>query len=454
MSYRLYCRQPVPRAASVHAPRCSLVILIGIGISISTNAFAQFGGPTPVVVGPVVERDVPPTVRLVGTVLPDKRAIVAAETSGLLVEFAASEGQQLKRGEVIARIDPAVAQFRVDESRAFLAGYEAKLAELEAGTREEQLRRQKAMVEEARAMYEKWKGERERIQSLADRNQANEKERHDTEMEYIAAERRLAQTSAELDMWTNGPRKEEIAKARQDVASQKAVVGRLERDLEKTSIVAPFDGFVVAKRSEVGEWLIAGGPVCEMVAMSVVKIRADAPESTVPFTRAGAAASIEFEALKKSVAAKVSRVIPLATASARTFPIEIDIPNPDFHYLPGMFVWVAAPAGEPGKRLMVPKDAINMSGTAKQIYVIRDPPPQPAAGAPAGGPPGAAPPGPPPKMAMPLAVTTGLELGGEIEVTAQGLAAGDKVVIRANERLMGPSPVIVMESGGEQAKKE
>ncbi len=436
-----------------------------IAFSITQTAVAQFGGPTSVVVAPVVERDILPTVRLVGTVLPDKRAIVAAETSGALIEFKATEGQQLKRGEIIAVIDPAVAQFRVDEAKALLGGYEAKLAELEAGTREEQLRRQKATVEEARAMHEKWKAERERIRSLAERSQANEKERNDTEMEYIAAERRLAQTTAELDMWTNGPRKEEIAKARQDVASQKAVVGRVERDLAKTAIIAPFDGFVVTKRSEVGEWVIAGGPVCEVVAMDVVKIRADAPEAAVPFARVGAPASVEFESLKRSVSAKVSRLVPLATASARTFPIEIDVPNPDFHYLPGMFVWVAAPAGEPGKRLMVPKDAINMSGLAKQIYVIRDPPPQPAAppgsappdgppgGAPA-GPPGGAPPGPPPKMAMPLSVTTGLELGGEIEVVAQGLAAGDKVVIRANERLMGPSPVIVMEAAAAHAKKE
>ena len=93
MGYRLHCRQPSPRAASIHAPRFMSALWSIIAFSITQTAVAQFGGPTSVVVAPVVERDIPPTVRLVGTVLPDKRAIVAAETSGALIEFIATEGQ-------------------------------------------------------------------------------------------------------------------------------------------------------------------------------------------------------------------------------------------------------------------------------------------------------------------------------------------------------------------------
>jgi multidrug efflux pump subunit AcrA (membrane-fusion protein) len=260
-------------------------------------------------------------------------------------------------------------------------------------------------------------------------------------MEYRAAERRLAQNKAELDMWTNGPRKEEIAKARHDVAAQRAVSQRLERDVQKTTIRAPFDGLIVSKRTEIGEWLEEGGPVCEMIAIATVKVRADAPESTIPFARPGAPASVEIEALARSQAASVSRVIPVATPAARTFPIEVDLPNPDHALLPGMFVWVHIPSGPPGKRLMVSKDAIVASGPNKQIFVVRDAPP---GGPPGGGPPGAdakSGDGPPGKLAVPLPVVTGLELGTEIEVQSPALQAGDLVVVRANERLFGPTPI-------------
>jgi hypothetical protein len=88
-----------------------------------------------------------------------------------------------------------------------------------------------------------------------------------------------------------------------------------------------------------------------------------------------------------------------------------------------MFAWTHVPAGPLGKRLMVTKDAIVARGTAKQVFVVR-----------------ATPDGS--QMAIPTDVTTGLELGGEIEIQAPGIQAGDQVVCRANERLFGPTPVI------------
>lgn len=381
------------------------------------------GPATPVVVTPVVEREVPASIKLVGTVLADRAAVVAAEVSGPVVSFPAAEGQLLKQGEVLCELDTVTAGLRLEEARARLGSLQARLEELENGTREELLRQLAAQVEEAQAIYEKWKYERKRVEELSERNQSSAKERHDTEMEYLAAKQRLSQMQAANEIAVNGPRQEEIARARYDVAAQEAVVRRLERDLEKTRIRAPFDGFVVAKRTEVGEWIEDGGPVCEMVAIETVKVRADVPESAVAYARTGAPATISSDTLQRTVAARIARVIPRAAPAARTFPIEIDLPNQDHTLLPGMFVWTYVPAGPRGKRLMVHKDAIVSRGPAKQVFVIR-----PGAG---DG-----------KMAIPTPVTTGLEVAGEIEIQAAGIQAGDLVVTRANERLFAPTPVL------------
>ena len=182
---------------------------------------------------------------------------------------------------------------------------------------------------------------------------------------------------------------------------------RLERDLSKTRTRAPFDGFVVSKSTEVGEWIDAGGAVCEMVALNTVKIRADVPESAVIFARAGARASVHVDALGSSIEARISRVIPKAAEDARTFPLEVDLANQDHTLLAGMFAWVHVPSGPAGKRLMVPKDAIVARGLDKQVFVVRVDP--------RGG-----------EMAVPMAVTTGIEIESEIEVGAPGLKAGDK----------------------------
>lgn len=379
----------------------------------------------PVAVTEVVERDVPASMKLVGTVLANRTAIVAAEVSGLSVDVCAAEGQFLQKGAVLCELDAVTARLRLEEARARLGSLRARLEELENGTREETLRELAARVEEAQAIFEKWEFERKRVAELFQRNQSSAKEKHDTEMEYLAAQQRLTQAKAAHEVAVNGPRQEELARARYDVAGQEAVVRRLERDSEKTKIRAPFDGFVVAKRTEVGEWIDAGGPVCEMVAIETVKVRADVPESAIPFARAGEPATVRIEALDKTMSATITRVIPRAEPAARTFPVEIDLANADHTLLPGMFVWTYVPAGPRGKRLMVHKDAIVSHGPAKQIFVIR--PGQGDA-----------------KMAIPMRVTTGLELAGEIEIQASGIQPGDLVVARANERLFGPTPVIPM----------
>lgn len=400
----------------------------------------------PVVAAPIVERDVPASLRLVGTVTPQRRAVVAAEVSGIVLEFPDCEGKRFRQGEVICRLDPEVTSIRLDEARAQLGALEAQLAELESGTRPEVVQKQIAVVEEARAMYEKWEFERERVRGLFDGGRSSEKELTETEKQYRAAERRLAAEMKELERWQNGPRKEEIARARFDVAAQSAVVARLARELARTEIRAPFDGFVVAKRTEVGEWVNAGfgsSAVAEMVAIDTVRVRCDVPEAAIAFATVGSGATIEVESLGRTLSAAIARVIPLAAAAARTFPVEIDVANPDYAMLPGMFVWVHVPAGPPGKRLLASKDAIVTRGTSKEVFVIRESPALPAPGSPADSA------GPAPAMmALPMAVTTGLEVGGDVEISAPGLRAGDLLVIRANERLMGPTPVTVAPAPG------
>lgn len=396
--------------------------------SLAAAASAQPGGPTQVIVGPIVERDIPPTIRLVGTVTADKRAVVATEVSGIVTDFPPVEGRFFKAGEIVCRLDPEVPELRLREAQGQLDALQATLDELLAGTRTETIALKRAAFDAAEALAKKWRFEKKRVDELAEQARSNEKEVHDTQMEYTAAEARLAMASAELDEAKNGPRKQVIDKARYDVLAQKAVVDRLARELAKTQMKAPFDGFVVTRRTEVGEWVQAGNPIYELVSIEKVRIRVDVPEAAIPFAREGSPASVVVESLGKSFEGTVTRVIPLASPTARTFPIEIDLPNREHTLLPGMFVWAQVAAGLPGKRLLVSKDAVVAQGLSKQVFVI------------APGPKGSS-------MAMPTPVTTGLEIGGLIAVEGQGLTAGAQVVIRGNERLMGPMPVIPTPAG-------
>lgn len=403
--------------------RLYVVVLAIVGTSTPSLTIAQGPGPTPVVVAPVTSQELPPTLRLVGTVRPERTAVVATEVSGIVATFEAEEGQFLKPGDVICRLDPVVARLRVEEAQATLAGREATLDELERGERPEELARLQALVQAEEAVAAKWDFERRRMQALFEREQCNEKEKVDADMDHASALGRLAQARAQYEKARNGPRAEERARARQAVLAAKATLARLQRDLDKTQIRAPFAGAIVAKRTDVGAWVDAGGAVCEFIGMDMVKARVDVPEGAVGFARVGEPATVEVEALRRTFSAPITRVIPQANAAARTFPVEIDLLNTEHAVLPGMFVWAHVPSGPREARLLVPKDAIVSQGLARQLYVVR------------AGEGGA-------QLAVPMPVTTGLELADRVEVQAAGLQAGDLVVTRGNERLFGPTPII------------
>ncbi len=376
----------------------------------------------PVAVAPIVQREIPASIKLVGTVQPDREATVAAEVAGAVVQMDVEEGQFVRAGDLLCRLGDELLKLRLAEAQARLGFLQAQLDELEAGTRKETIEQRKAELEEAQAMLEKWEFERKRVLDLFERNQASDKERHDVEMEYLAARRRMTRAKALYDIAIRGPRPQEIARARYDVEAQKHVVAQIQHDLNKTRIVAPFDGFVTEKLTELGQWVAAGGAVCRLVALEQVRVRADVPQRVIRFATAGAPARVQIESLGYARAAKISRVIPTGDPTARTFPVEIDLPNAEHRLLAGMFAWVFVPAGEPGPRLLVPKDALVTRGNVTQVFVVRQQ--GPAA------------------MAMPVVVETGLEWGELIEVRGPGLKPGGKVVVRGNERLYGPMPVI------------
>ncbi len=393
----------------------SLPWLLACGALLTQAADAQ--PSQKVTLGRVLDQELPATIRLVANLRPDRTSVIASEFAGLVAGLTVDDGQRVAAGEILCQLDNHASQFRLREAQASLASLQAELAERENGTRREVLDQLTAAVGESQALFDMWAFEKKRIAELFDIAQANPKEKNDADMEYLAAERRLSQARARLEAARNGPRTEEIERFRHAVAAQQAVVLRLQREVENGHIRAPFDGFVTARHTEVGQWLPAGGPVVELVAIDRIRVRCEVPEDAIAFARTGAPASVEIAALNRTAAGTIARIIPRALENARTFPVEIDLPNPDLDLLPGMFAWAHVPAGPAGTRLLVEKDAVVPRGDQKHVFLVR-------------------PDGNGGYLAMPLAVETGLEHEGRIEVRGPGLQAGAIVVIRANERLL------------------
>lgn len=196
------------------------------------------------------------------------------------------------------------------------------------------------------------------------------------------------------------------------VEQLKATIEDLEEDLERSTIRAPFDGVVVAEHVEVGEWVDQGDPVVELVALDRLEVLVNVPERYFAGLAVGKAATLRFEALPGvSLTGRVRAIVPRADPEARSFPVRIDL-APEGHPVGvGMLAEVTLAAGESHRAVVVPKDAVVRDGRKTFLFVILDD-----------------------ETVERREVRPGGGAGDRVSIP-ESLRAGERVVVRGNERL-------------------
>jgi RND family efflux transporter MFP subunit len=249
-----------------------------------------------------------------------------------------------------------------------------------------------------------------------------------------AAEQSLLEAKAAYDLAVEGPRIEKVQQAEARVEIQKVEVARLEDHLQKFTIRAPYDSYVTAEHTEVGQWISRSDPVVEVAAIDPVEITVAVPEAYIGALRAGSSASITPDALPGKVEpAAISRIVPQADVRSRSFPVKIELPNPgtdgDHELKAGMLVRVTLAVGDPQLALLVHKDALVLGGKAPVVYVVENDPASKKA------------------TVRAAEVQLGVADQGDIQVIGD-LKAGQQVVVRGNERLWPGAPVTVVKDPG------
>jgi RND family efflux transporter MFP subunit len=262
-----------------------------------------------------------------------------------------------------------------------------------------------------RADARKSEFELNRIERLSKLGRSADKEQIDADSNHSAAQARVRQAEAML-------------------AESQALLAVAQDNLERTVTNAPFDGAITNKLTELGQWLDVGSPVAELVDLSVVRARINVPESAIPFCKIGDDATVTVDALGRDFAGKVSRIIPDADKQANTFPVEIDIDNIDGLCKPGMFIRAMVPSGPATIRLLIPKDAVISRGPTNIVYVAR--------------------PAEKGHVAEIAPVTVVAEVMRFVAVESPALRPGDLAIVRGNESLRGPGPVVIASDGSEK----
>jgi len=398
------------------------LLLLLVNLDIARPTMAQRPPAILVAVSPVVEREVAASQTFVGTVMPLRRAVVGSAVDGRVIEYPLDEGDRVERGQTLAQLLTDTILLELAAAEAELELRKQALAELENGTRPEEIEQAKARMIAAQARAQYTAARRQRADQLFQQRQAmSEEERDEIIAQAVEAEQAYHEAEAAYQLAVQGPRQEQIAQARAQVAMQQAAVDRLKDQIAKHTVTARFAGYVVAQHTEVGAWVRQGDPVAEVAALDEVEIVAQVVEQYVPYLHTGMTVSVQIPAVPgPPQSGIVTAIVPQADVQARTFPVKIRVKNQITDDGPliksGMYARVLLPTGSRQVAMLVLKDALVLGGPQPVVFVV-----EAAADAKQG-------------KVRPVPVHLGISDGNMIQVTG-ALQPGQMVVVRGNERL-------------------
>jgi len=272
---------------------------------------------------------------------------LAATVGGRLLEAPFEEGDEVRAGELVARLDTLDAEHRLAAARATVAAADAQLRLLLAGSRAEDLRRAEENLARAQAELDAARRDLVRLEGLAERGSATEKARDDARTRREVTGRAVEAARAELDKLVAGPRRQEIEAARAQRAAAEAQVAAVDQQITDATVVAPRDGVLIERVAEPGEVLPPGATIAVLVDLARPWLDVWVGEPSLARIRLGDPVEVRVDGHDAALAGTVAFVSDRAEFTPKNvqtpeeraklvFRVKVALDNADGLFKPGM----------------------------------------------------------------------------------------------------------------------
>lgn len=385
----------------------------------AAGAAAAPAAPVPVSTATAVARELPVYLQASGSLEPFERTDVAPLVAGKVVSVSVDEGDFVRAGQVLARLDDRDARLRVEQAEAALAQAEANVRQSRAnlglgrGDRLDPTR--VAEVQSAKAQYDLALVNEQRYRRLVEtgdvaRAQYDEmKGRADTAREaYEAALAKARAGGAGIDVASSA-----VEAARAQLAMARKAVG-------DAVITAPLSGYVSSRPIAPGEWVTTSSPVATIVQNDTLKLMLQVAEADAARIRTGMAVTLRVDAYPdREFGGAIAAIIPALDPASRALVAVVRVRNPEGALKPGMFATARVLESSVGSRgVLVPREAVvSLASGSSRVYVVSG------------------------DRAVARVVQVGREVDGMVEIVS-GVAEGDQVVTSGAAGLADNSAIV------------
>ncbi len=328
--------------------------------------------PLPVATQTINERAVAGTQTLTGTVEPVEVVTTTSRVVGQIISLPVKEGDRVKKGQVLAKIDVKDLDAQQNQSTAAItqaiAGENQVLA---------QLNQAQAQLRNSIAEKQSVQVELTDAQLTQKRRMMLQKEGAIGQDSLDAANTQVAVLKSQLQQATSGIAQAQAgiarsqaaqAQARAQVKQAEASKSQVAANLNYGIVTAPFNGVVTRKHTEVGAMAGTGQPIVTMENTSRQRFSVDVPESSLSQVKRGDLVAIRIDSIDQVINGTVDRLNPAANANSHSFNVKIALPSTST-LMSGMFGRLMI-SGTPRKGIRIPSSALIRRGQLEGVYVM------------------------------------------------------------------------------------
>jgi len=238
---------------------------------------------------------------------------LAFNNSERIAAVLVQEGDRVKRGQVVARLDTSRLEPMVAQVAAQTEAQRQAVARLKNGSRPEEIAQCRANVESAKADVANAEQHYDRLKKLAPHSAVSQDELLAAKAVLDVAQAKLAVNQRVLDLAVIGPRQEDILQAEAQLKANEAQLAFLRQQLADAQLVAPSDAVVRSRLMEPGEMATPQKPVFSLAIVDPKWVRAYVDEQNLGKLHPGMTASVAVDSFKsENFAGWVGFISPVA----------------------------------------------------------------------------------------------------------------------------------------------
>lgn len=395
-----------------------LGVAIFLSLIIGLNIYRNTGETRiPVQVFKVTQEKIEENILASGKVESAEKEEIVSRTSAIVQDIFVREGDSVKEGQVIMRLDTAELTHNLKREEANLAVQKANLAKAGAGARPQELAQYRAEVDRTKVIFDSAKAKYERSKNLFEEGAISKENLEAAYVEYVTAEAGYSSAQQKLSLGREGDTEENIRALQAQVLQAETAVELAREQLAEAEIKAPMKGVILSLDAEKGRYITTGTILAVVGNPDKMQVKADVSESDGGDLAVGQPVKITCPAIfGAEFTGKVTRVGVAAITKEKSsgeqtdVRVTVSINGFDRQLKQGYSVDLIITTASKPRALAIPHEAVIEKNKIEEVFVIEK------------------------DRVAKRRVKTGI--GNELYITIEkGLTTGDKIVVNPPDKL-------------------